>query len=120
MLEIGIPIFKAQKTLPKLFDSLMAQTCEDFCVCASIDGDGIDYSSIFENYLKRGLRLRIINSEDNRGPGVARQRILDTTTADYIMFVDSDDILMPRAVEALYEKCKDEQFDIIRSSFIRE
>ena len=36
------------------------------------------------------------------------------------MFVDSDDLLLPRAIEILYNKYKDEQYDIIRSSFVRE
>ena len=120
MLEIGIPVYKAQNTLQKLFDSLMAQTSNDFCVCLSIDGDGLNYSDIIKPYIKRGLKIRIINSSINSGPGVARQRILDTTECDYLMYVDSDDLLLPRAVEVLYSKCKDEQYDIIRSAFIRE
>ena len=120
MLEIGIPVYKARGTLQKLFDSLMAQTSEDFCVCLSIDGDGIDYSDIIAPYIARGLKVRVINSPTNGGPGVARQRVLDTTECDYLMYVDSDDILLPRAVEVLYSKCKDEQYDVIRSAFIRE
>lgn len=120
MLEIGIPVYHAQETLQKLLDSLMAQTSEDFCVCISIDGDDFDYSNILNPYIARGLRVRIINNAENRGPAVARQCILDTTACDYLMFVDSDDLLLPRAVEVLYTKCKDEQYDIVRSAFIRE
>lgn len=120
MLEIGIPVYKARDTLQKLMDSIVAQTSNDFCVCLSIDGDGLDYSDIIAPYIARGIKIRIINSTENGGPGIARQRILDTTECDYLMYVDSDDLLMPRAVEVLYEKCKDEQYDIIRSAFIRE
>ena len=120
MIEIGIPVYKARATLQKLLDSLMAQTCEDFCVCLSIDGDDIDYSDIYEPYAARGLQLRVINSEVNEGPGIAREKILNSTKCEYLMFVDADDLLLPRAIEVLYNKYKDDQYDIIRSSFVAE
>lgn len=120
MLEIGIPVWRARKTLPKALDSMVAQTKDNFIVCLSIDGDGEDYEDIITEYKRRGLKMRVIRSEENGGPGVARQRVLDTTQCDYIMFVDSDDMLMPRAVEVLYTQAKGGNYDIVRSSFIRE
>ena len=120
MVEVGIPIYKAKKTLPKALDSLVAQTRESFIACLSIDGDGEDYEDIIQEYQHRGLKIRVIRCNENGGPGMARQRILDTTQCDYIMFMDSDDMLMPRAVEVLYTQAKAGDYDIVRSSFIRE
>ena len=120
MVEVGIPCWHARETLPKGLDSLVAQTKDKFLVCISIDGDGEDYTDIIEEYRKRGLKIRVINSKINGGPGAARQRIIDSTQCDYIMFMDADDMLMPRAVEILYLTAKASNFDIVRSSFIRE
>ena len=120
MLEIGVPVYKARDTLPKALDSLVAQTKDNFIVCLSIDGDGEDYSDIIEEYVRRGLKMRVINAEENGGPGMARQRVLDTTQCDYIMFMDADDMLMPRAVQLLYIQSKRQNLDIVRSSFVRE
>lgn len=120
MLEIGVPVYKARDTLPKGLDSLVAQTRNNFTVCLSIDADGEDYSDIVETYTARGLTIRVIEAEENGGPGMARQHILDTTEADYIMFMDADDMLMPRAVELLYIQAKIQNLDIVRSSFVRE
>ena len=120
MLEIGIPVYKARDTLPKGLDSLVAQTKDNFIVCLSIDADGEDYSDIVEEYRRRGLKIRVINAEENGGPGIARQRVLDTTQCDYIMFMDADDMLMPRAVQLLYAQSKRQNLDIVRSSFVRE
>lgn len=120
MLEIGIPVYKARDTLPKGLDSLVAQTRDNFIVCLSIDADGEDYSDIIKEYRNRGLKIRVINAEENGGPGAARQRVLDTTQCDYIMFMDADDMLLPRAVELLYVQAKIQNLDIVRSSFIRE
>lgn len=120
MVEVGIPCWHARETLPKGLDSLVAQTRDRFITCLSIDGDGEDYSDIIETYRARGLKIRVINSPENGGPGIARQRIIDTTQCDYIMFMDADDMLMPRAVDILYTTAKAKNFDILRSSFIRE
>lgn len=122
MLEIGIPVYNALDTLPKALDSLVAQTKNNFIACLSLDGDDNEkvYREIAQEYIRRGLKIRIIASKENGGPGAARQRILDTTQCDYIMFLDADDMLMPRAVEVLYGQAKREDFDIVRSSFIRE
>ena len=57
MVEIGIPVYKARGTLQKLLDSIMAQTSDDYCVCLSIDGDGLDYSDILAPYIDRGDKV---------------------------------------------------------------
>lgn len=62
----------------------------------------------------------MITSITNCGAGAARQHILNCTSNDYIMFVDADDILMPRAVEVLYTNAKAHNYDIVQGSFIRE
>lgn len=120
MTEVGIPVYKARDTLPNALDSLVAQTKKMFLVCLSIDGDGEDYSDIIEEYKRRGLHIRVIYGKENGGPGMARQRILDTTQCDYLMYLDADDMLMPRAVEVLSRNIRVNDMDIVRSSMIRE
>lgn len=120
MVEVGIPVWHARDTLCKCLDSLVAQTLDKFITCLSIDCDGEDYSDIIETYRARGLKIRVINGEENGGPGAARQRIIDTTQCDYLIFMDADDMLMPRAVEVLSQHMKVNNFDIMRSGFIRE
>ena len=120
MVEVGIPVWHARDILCKCLDSLVAQTLDKFITCLSIDCDGEDYSDIIETYRARGLKIRVINGEENGGPGAARQRIIDTTQCDYLIFMDADDMLMPRAVEVLSQHMKVNNFDIMRSGFIRE
>ena len=120
MIEIGIPVYQAQDTLPNLLDTIVTQTKKSIIVCLSIDGDNYDYTDIIQTYKARGLKIRVINAKENCGPGVARQRVIDSTQCDYIMFADADDLLLPRAVEVLYRAMVTSGYDIIRSNFIRE
>lgn len=118
--EVGIPIYKARDTLPQALDSLVAQTKKNFIVCLSIDGDNENYDDIIKTYIERGLKIRVISSKENGGPGAARQRILDSTICDYITFLDADDMFMPRAIEILYTEAKTSNYDIVRGAIIRE
>lgn len=121
MLNIIIPTYKARETLPRTLDSLVAQTKKMFMVTICQDGDDEDYSYILDEYRKRGLHISLLKSKTNKGPGMARQMGIDASSmCDYIMFVDADDILMPRAVEILYAEAKAHDADMVISSFIAD
>lgn len=121
MVNIIIPVYNARETLPAALDSLVAQTKKLFMVTLSQDGDNEDYSDIIETYTARGLNIKLINSEKNEGPGAARQKAMDNDTmSEYFMFMDSDDMLMPRAVEVLTREAKLHDADFIASDFIAE
>lgn len=120
MVEIVIPLYHSRKTLPKALDSLVAQTKDKFITCLSLDGEEIsEYKDIIDTYKARGLKIRAITQE-NQGPGMARQHGIDTTQCDYIMFMDADDMLYPRAIEVLYLEAKLGNYDMVRSSFLEE
>jgi len=121
MVDVIIPTFRARETLPKALDSLVAQTKKMFITTIVQDADEEDYSDIIEEYKKRGLSIRLVTLKDNRGPGGARQAGMDTDKmCDYFMFMDADDMLMPRAVELLYREAKLHDADIASSDFIAE
>lgn len=121
IVDIIIPTYKARGTLPKALDSLVAQTKKMFIVTIVQDCDGEDYSDIIEEYKRRGLQIRWIPLPDNRGPGGARQAGMDTDKmCDYFMFLDADDMYMPRAVELLSREIMLHNADIASSDFIAE
>jgi glycosyltransferase involved in cell wall biosynthesis len=120
IVNIVIPTYRARDTLPSTLDSLVSQTKKLFLVTIVQDGDGEDYSDIITEYKRRGLKIFLLQKE-NGGPGMARQYGMDRTQmCDYVMFVDSDDILNPRAVEVLYREAKLNNFDVLSSSFLAE
>ena len=121
MVDVIIPTYKARETLPKALDSLVAQTKKMFLVTIVQDCDGEDYSDIIEEYRRRGLQIRWVPLTENVGPGGARQAGMDSDKmCDYFMFLDSDDMFMPRAVEMLYREAKGNDADIVSSDFIAE
>lgn len=120
MLNIIIPVFHSQKTLPDVLASFLLQTKKDFKITIVQDGDGEDYTELLKSFQDRGLKIEHINLETNVGPGLARQAAMDADTeSEYFMLCDSDDLVMPQAVESLYRAITTNKLDIVSSSFIR-
>lgn len=120
MVEVGIPVYHARDTIENALNSLLVQTRKEFKVCLSIDGDEDDYHDIISKYRRLGLKIRVLHSKKNEGPGIARQNIIDSTDCEYITFLDADDLLMPGAIRNLYNSIRQGNFDIVKSGFIRE
>lgn len=121
IVDVIIPTYKARETLPKALDSLVAQTKKLFIVTIVQDADGEDYTDIIEEYRRRGLVIRWIPLTENEGPGGARQAGMDSDRmCEYFMFLDADDMLMPRAVELLSREITLHNADIASSDFIAE
>ena len=100
---IGIPAYKAQKTIEECLSSIDIQTMrDDINVIISNDNPGIDdYSYLLKKFTK--LHITLTQTEKNSGPGVARNKAIEVSNDDYIMFMDADDVLFtPYAVEQLY------------------
>lgn len=101
-------------------NSLCAQTKKEFFITIIQDCDGEDYSDIISEYKKR-LHIHFLKNEKNIGAGETRQRGIDISDKfDYIMFLDVDDILNPRAVELLYTFSKSNFADVTTSKIIVE
>jgi glycosyltransferase involved in cell wall biosynthesis len=119
MVDIIIPTFRARETLPLALDSLVAQTKKLFIVTIVQDADGEDYTDIIEKYRVRGLKIRLLQMKKNGGPGAARQYGMDTDLkSEFFMFMDSDDLLNPRAVEILSREIKINNADVVTSNFL--
>lgn len=118
MVNIIIPTYKARETLPRALDSLVAQTKKLFIVTLVQDCDDEDYSDIITEYERRGLNIRLLQNKENLGPGLSRQAGMDSDLqSEYFMFIDADDMMMPRAVEILTKEAKGNDVDIGLSDF---
>lgn len=95
-IEIFIPAYNCRETLPKTLASLAAQTDQDFYVCVVDDCGSEPIEDICALFPQ--LNLRLIQNSENRGCGLSRQSAIDTSDADYLIPLDSDDMLFPMAI----------------------
>lgn len=95
-LSIIIPAYNAEAYLPQCLDSILAQEHQDCEVIVVDDGSTDGTATLLERYPD----VKVIHQE-NRGMSTARNRGLDEARGEYILFVDSDDLLTDGALKTL-------------------
>lgn len=117
-LDIIIPAYNAQNTLNRLLYSIAIQrNIKNFKVYIVNDCSDYEYSDKI-NYFKKFFFIKELKLEKNMGPGYARQYGIDSSTGEYIMFIDADDFLYtPNSLYELYSQLN-KNYDVIISNFI--
>lgn len=95
LIDIIIPCYNiTYELLDRALSSVKAQVCQNY-ICTVVD-DCSDNSDIIRELCNKH-HVGYIRKEINEGPGMARQTGVDNTHCPYIIFLDSDDVLMPFA-----------------------
>src|ERR1700689_2283223 len=94
-----MPVFNRSQYLRQAIDSVLGQTFTDFELITVDDGSTDDSPEILKSY---GDRIRVVR-QANQGPEVARNTGAALAQGEYLMMVDSDDLLLPHAM-ATYDR----------------
>jgi GT2 family glycosyltransferase len=101
--SVIIPTYNRSDLLREALQSVFAQEYSDYEVIVVDDGSTEEIAAVTREFGKQVKYLR----QDNRGPGAARNLGIANATADYIGFLDSDDLWFPWTLHA-YRKAIDE------------
>lgn len=118
-----IPVFNVEKYLRKAIESVISQTIGfENIELILIDDKSTDKSrEIIRQYSGRFANIKGIYLDECSGyPGKPRNIGLENATADYVMFLDSDDYLENTACERLYDTITEENADIVGGSYTTE
>ena len=117
-LQIIIPAYNVEKYIGDCLDSVFNQkTKYNYLVIVINDGSQDGTLSVINRY-KNKDNLVIID-QANQGLSGARNAGLTQINAKYILFIDSDDILLPNALEVLLEKAIHNNVDIVAGGYQR-
>ena len=121
MIDIIVPSYNAHKTINQTLLSIAIQdNINDINVYIINDGSKKDYSEQIEIFSKL-MKIKELKIEDNKGPGFARQYGIDNSDSDYIVFIDSDDMLLEsNSIIKLYNMAISADYDVVVSNFIEE
>lgn len=120
MIEISIivPVYKVEKFLAECIDSILYQSFKDFELLLVDDGSPDRSGEICEEYAKSDSRIKVLH-KNNGGLASARNFGLDSASGNYVIFVDSDDILADNALEILHNEIIENEADIVLGKIIR-
>jgi glycosyltransferase involved in cell wall biosynthesis len=103
-LSVIVPAHNAAPFIEQTLDSVREQTYDDWEVVVVDDGSS---DGTWELLQGAGPRVRSFRRERAGGPAVARNLALSNATGELVMFLDADDLLLPRYLEsqlACYER----------------
>ena len=100
MISIIVPVYNVEEYLEECLESIRQQTFTDIEVILVNDGSTDGSREICERYCEKDIRFRLINQE-NQGQSVARNCGFKESIGQYIMFVDSDDVIDTNVLEVL-------------------
>lgn len=98
--SVIIPVYNAEKHLNRCISSVTNQTYKDFEIILINDGSKDNSGTICDEYAKKYNRIKVIHQE-NEGVSVARNVGIKNASAEYIIFVDSDDFIETNMLEKL-------------------
>jgi glycosyltransferase involved in cell wall biosynthesis len=92
--SVLIPAYNREKYVAQAVDSVLSQR---FAGCEVIVVDDGSTDSTLKVLGCYGSRIRVLQ-QANRGPEVARNRAAEVARGEYLLFLDSDDLLLPHAL----------------------
>lgn len=114
LVSIVIPTYNAEAFLEETLASVLAQTYTNWeCIIVN-DGSTDNSLSIAKKWKEKDTRFHIINKE-NEGLSRARNTGIENAKANYIAFLDSDDIWMPQHLSVLLDLILQYQTDVVYS-----
>lgn len=118
-ITIVVPVYNTGKYLEKCMQSLISQTMEELEIICVNDGSTDNSLALLEHYQDSDSRVRVINQK-NQGLSEARNTGIRAATAEYLMFLDSDDWIDPETCDSAFAAARDYGADIVIWSYVRE
>ena len=95
LVSVIIPAYRCEKTIENSIRSALSQTVPDIEVIVANDASDDGLTDILDRLQKKDARLRVIQIRTNIGVAEARNRGIAAAKAEWIAFLDSDDLWEP-------------------------
>ena len=116
-LSVIVPVFNAEKYLPRCLDSLLVQGLDNGemeIVCVD-DGSTDGSKEVIRSYEGRqDVAVRLIENIRNLGCPASRNRGIEEARGEIITFCDADDYLVEGALAAILRQHWSDETDVIR------
>lgn len=116
-ISILVPVYKVEQYLERCIESVLSQSFRNYELILVDDGSPDKCPQICDMYAGRDERIKVVHKE-NGGLVSARLAGFNEASGEYLLFLDSDDYLMPEALSSLYEVAK-QGYDIVKGNDLR-
>ena len=119
-LSIIVPVYNVEKYIRPCFESIFNQGLNDTDYEIIIVNDGTKDKSMemIDDIISQYHNITVINQE-NQGVSIARNNGIAAAKGEYILMLDSDDLLIENSLKPLLEKALEYQVDLITANFLK-
>lgn len=110
-ISVIVPVYMVEDYIRACVDSILGQSYGNLEVILVDDGSTDGCGRICDDYGKMDERVRVIH-KTNGGLSDARNAGIGAATAEYLVFVDSDDFIEKNMIAQLYEALMNTDSDI--------
>lgn len=110
--SVIVPVYNAERYIDNTIKSILTQSHQNIEILIVDDGSTDNSLLICVKYAVNDKRVNIIK-QSNHGVSRARNIGIEASSGNYIMFVDSDDEMMPGAVRSLLDSAHATGADVV-------
>ena len=112
-ISVIVPFYKTpQDGFDSCIESLISQTYYNLEILVIDDCSGYEWFKQLDDVAKLDPRITVVRRETNGGLSAVRNYGLKICTGEFVVFVDSDDVLHHYAIQYLYENILETGSDI--------
>ena len=100
-ISVIVPVYNSERYIKRCVDSILSQTFKDFELILLDDGSTDQSGRLCDDYAEQDSRIRVIHQK-NQGQASTRNTGIRLASAEWIAFVDADDMIHPQYFEILY------------------
>ena len=113
-ISVIIPVYNKEIYILRILRSIQNQNFEDIEIIFMDDCSKDKSVSLIEKYQKEDQRIRLIKHEKNVGTLINRNEGALNAKGEYILFIDTDDLLLNDILNTTYYFAKKYNLDIIQ------
>ena len=114
LVSIIVPIYNVEKYLRDCVDSILNQTYKQIQVILVDDKTPDNSGNIADEYARRDDRVVVIHKPKNEGLNMARATGFAACSGEFVMFVDSDDMISKDCVEFSLRALTENDADFVK------
>ena len=111
-ITVVVPVYNQEKKLGRCVESIQNQTFSDWELILVDDGSTDNSGALCDQLAQQDSRILVIHQE-NRGYSGSKNAGIKAAKGKYIIFVDSDDWIEPKTLEAGYEGMEKHGVDLV-------
>lgn len=117
--SVLVPLYNQERYIDACLKSICTQSYQNLEIIVVNDGSTDKSPDMAKEWAARDSRIKVVDKQ-NEGLTFARRDGYRVATGDFVAFVDSDDMLMPGAIEILVGHMVNKNVDLVLGSIVRK